>query len=120
MDNGLRHDRKTKGFLWGTALTWALTVPLLIGVFNFFRGISEQKATGLGAIAGGLTEGYLTFGFILGFVLPVVAIVLLIRSFSSGHGMRTLFSILYIGWNALIVFGLSVCLFFFIHQSRTP
>jgi hypothetical protein len=95
MDDGLSHDRKTKSYFWGTVLTWVLPVPLIIGIFNSFRRISEQTATGLGAIAGGLAEGYVTFGLILGFVLPVATIVLLMRSFSSGHGMRTLFSILY-------------------------
>jgi len=112
MDNDSSYDRKTKGFLWGTALTWALSVPFIIGILNSFRGISEQKATGLGAIAGGLADSYATFGLILVFLMPVVAIVLLSMSFSPGHWMRTLFSILYISWNALIVFaGLSLWLF---------
>jgi len=49
--------------LW--ALPWTLSVPLIIGMFNAFRGISEQKAPGLGAIAG------LAFGLILGCVLEL-------------------------------------------------
>jgi len=88
MDNGSSYDRKTKGwFLWGTVLTWALSIPFILGIFHSFREVSEQKATGLGAIAGGLAEGFVTFGLILAFLVPVVAIVLLIRSFSSGHWM---------------------------------
>ena len=113
MDNGSSYDRKTKGwFLWGTVLTWALSIPFILGIFHSFREVSEQKATGLGAIAGGLAEGFVTFGLILAFLVPVVAIVLLIRSFSSGHWMRTLFSLLYIVWNVLMVLaGLSAWFF---------
>jgi len=102
MDNGLSDDRKSRRFLWGTVLTWALFIPFIIGIFPAFRGISEQKATGVGALAGGLAEGFATFGLILALLMPVVAIGLLIRSFSSGHGMRSLVSLLYIGWNAIV------------------
>jgi len=120
MDNGSGYDRKTKGwFLWGTVLTWALSIPVVIGIFNSFRGISEQKATGLGAIAGGLAEGYANFGLILALLAPVVAIVLLIKSFSSGHRMRTLFSLLYIGWNLLMLFAGLFAWFFVFHQIHT-
>jgi hypothetical protein len=97
MDNGSSYDRKTKGwFLWGTVLTWALSIPFIlgIGISHPFRGISEQKATGMGTVAGDLAEGYITFGLLLALLVPVVAIVLLIRSFTSGHWMRTLFSLL--------------------------
>lgn len=120
MDNGSSYERKTKGwFLWGIVLTWALSIPFIIGIFHSFQGISEQKATGIGALAGGLAEGFITFGLILAFLVPVVAIVLLIRSFSSGHRMRTLFSLLSIGWNVLMLLaGLSV-LFFFFHTIHS-
>jgi len=101
MDDSSSDDRKRKYFIWGTVLTWTLSAPLIIGILSAFRGISEEKATGLGAIAGGLAEAYATFGLILAFVLPVCAIVLLVKSFSGGHRMRAIFSALYIGWSAL-------------------
>ena len=75
----LERGHKKKLFLWGTVFTWTLSIPLIIGVSNGFKGISEQKATGLGAVLGALAEAYATFGLILAFVLPVVAIVLLVR-----------------------------------------
>ena len=114
MDDGTSEDRKRKWFLWGTVLTWTLSIPLIIGMFNSFREISSQKATGLGAVAGGLVEGYATFGLILALVLPVGAIVLLVRSFSGGRRMRALFSLLYICWSALtlVLAGLFVWLVF--------
>ena len=46
-------------FLWGLVLAWAPAIPVIIGMRNTFRGISETKATGLGAVAGGLAEAYL-------------------------------------------------------------
>jgi F0F1-type ATP synthase membrane subunit c/vacuolar-type H+-ATPase subunit K len=101
MDGGSSDDRKRNYFLWGTALTWALSAPLVIGIFHSFRGISEQKATGLGAVAGGLAESYAIFGLVLALVLPVGAIVLLVKSFASGHRVRALFSLLYICWSTL-------------------
>jgi hypothetical protein len=78
-----------------------LSVPLAIGIFHAFRGIWEQKATGLGAVAAGGAEAYAIFGLFLAFVLPVAAIVLLVKSFSRGHSARALFSLLYICWSAL-------------------
>jgi hypothetical protein len=109
MDN----DPRRKLFLWGMGLAWIPSVPLVIGVFRSFRGISEQKATGLGAIAGGVTEVYLTFGLILTFIFLGGAIVLLSRSFAGGHPMRATLSVLSMCWSALIfsVLGLLVWLF---------
>jgi hypothetical protein len=65
--------RKRKYFLWGTILTWTLSVPVVIGIFHALRGISEAKATGLGAIVSGLAEAYVVFGLILAVILPVGA-----------------------------------------------
>jgi hypothetical protein len=98
MDN----DAKTKRFFWGMVLAWIPSVPLIIGVFSSFRGISGQKATGLGAIAGGVSEVYLTFGVILTFLLLGGSMVLLGRSFSSAHPVRATLSVLSIGWSAVI------------------
>jgi hypothetical protein len=52
------------------------------------------KATGLTAVAGGLAEAYVTLGVLLSLGLPVGAIILLLRSFSAGHWMRALISLL--------------------------
>ena len=102
----LERDRKKTWFLWGTAFTWTLSIPLIVGISNAFKGVSEQKATGLGAVAGSLAEAYVMLGLILAFVLPVGAIVFLVKSFSKGHPMRAVFSVLYISWSAF-TFGLA-------------
>jgi hypothetical protein len=109
-------DPKRKQFLWGMVLAWIPSVPLLIGVFRSFRGISEQRATGIGAIAGGVTEVYLTFGLILTFILLGGAIVLLGRSFSGGHPMRATLSALSMCWSALIFSVLGVLVWLLLVQ----
>jgi len=103
MDDTLTHERKRKWFIWGSVVTCILSIPLLIGISNAFRGISTEKATGLATVAGGFAEGYVTFGVVLAFALPIAAIFLLSRSLTRGHGMRSLFSILCICWNALML-----------------
>jgi hypothetical protein len=121
-------DPKRKRFVWGTVLTWTLSTPILIAMFYAFRGLAQEKATGLGekavAVAGGFVEGYATFGIILAFVLPVLAIVLLVRSFSGGHRIRSLFSLVYIGWSALTLVLASAFLWmsfiYLPHIARAP
>jgi hypothetical protein len=117
MDN----DPKRKWFIWGMVLAWIPSVPLIIGILHSFRGISEQKATGLGAVAGGSAEAYLTFGLAFTFISLLTAIVMLGRSFSGGHGTRTLLSVLSMCWSAfmLIIFGGSVWLFLVWLPHRT-
>lgn len=44
---------------------------MFIGMSNAFRGVFEQKATGLGAVAGVIAEGYVTFGVIPLFVVSM-------------------------------------------------
>jgi len=101
MDEPSTYDRKSRWFVSGLVLTCVLALPLILGLSNTFRGISEQKATGLGAVVGGLAEPYVTFGVLLAFVFPVAAIVLLTKSFSGGHSVRGVLSVLCICWNAL-------------------
>ncbi len=79
------------------------SLPFVILFFNAFRGISQNKATGLGAVAGGLTEMYMSFGLALTFLLPVAAIVLLGRSFFGVNRTRKLFSGIFIVWTSFIL-----------------
>src|SRR5438445_9179426 len=94
MDDSVSHDRKRKSFLWGAILTGTLSIPLVIVFLNVFRGIFAPKAIGISAVAGGLAEAYVTLGVLLSLGLPVGAIVLLLRSFSAGHRIRALISVL--------------------------
>jgi hypothetical protein len=65
------------------------------------QGISEQKATGLGAVAGGLREIFALWGIGAILVSQVAAIVFLFRAFAPGHWRRSLFAVVSIGVSAL-------------------
>ncbi|PYX82323.1 MAG: hypothetical protein DMG70_15295 [Acidobacteria bacterium] len=114
MDEDRSQERKRTWFIWGMVLAGVPSVALIIGLFHAFAGISEQKATGLAAVAGGIAEAYVTVGLVLTFMIPVAAIVLLGRSFSSGHGIRALFAALAICWSGLLLslYGFAAWMFF--------
>jgi len=92
-----------RGFRRGLALAWIPSIPLVLAILNSFHRMSEQKATGLGAIAGGLAEVYLPFVILLTLGVEVAAIVFLIRSFSRPHLGRTLVSVFSIAWSMLVI-----------------
>lgn|SRR3979411_1688290 len=108
-------ELKQKRFLWGIALAWAPWVPTMIGLASAFRGISNTKATGLAAVAGGFTETYVLVGLAATLICEVSAMALLFRAFSRGHGVRSAFSLLSICMSGLmiLVFCLSLWLFWF-------
>jgi hypothetical protein len=91
---------RNKRFLWGVLLVWTPWIPIGIGLGN---ALMSQKATGIGAVAGGLTELFVVWGIGAILVGQVMAIVLLFRAFSPGHWMRSLFSILSICLSALML-----------------
>jgi hypothetical protein len=116
MQVDLSNDAKKKWFCWGLVLAWVPSIPFILGISilgisTSFRG---QKATGIGAVAGALAEVYLPLGILVTSISEIAAIVLLIRSLSKAHGGRRLFSLLTVGWSALVVLlnGLLVSLFF--------
>jgi hypothetical protein len=96
-------ELKKKRFLWGALLAWAPWIPILIGLGDALIGISRQKATGIGAVAGGLTELFVVWGIGAILIGQVAAMVLLFRAFSPGHWMRSLFSVLSICLSALML-----------------
>jgi biopolymer transport protein ExbB len=44
----------------------------VVGILNAFRGIQESKATGLGAVAGGISEALVTTAIGLFVAIPAV------------------------------------------------
>src|SRR5438874_13734511 len=77
MDDILTHERKRKWFVWGTLVTCVLSILLVIGMAQSFRGIFAEHATGLAAVAGGVAEAYLTFSVVLVLVIPISVISVL-------------------------------------------
>jgi len=109
-------ELKKRRFLWGMVLAWAPWIPILIGLGNALIGISRQKAAGIGAVAGGLTELFVVWGIGAVVVGQVTAIFLLFRAFSPGDWMRGLFCVLSICLSALML--LLVGLFFWLSWSQ--
>jgi len=106
---------RKKRLLWGALLVWTPWIPILIGLANALRSISRQKATGLGAVAGGLAELFVVWGIGAVLIGQVTAIILLSRAFSSGHWIRNLFSLFSIclGGLMLLLVGLFLWLSWF-------
>jgi hypothetical protein len=96
-------DRKRKRFFWGLALAWLPFIPVLVGLVNAFRGISTEKATGLGAVAGGITEMGVLYVLTLAPILALSAMVLLLRSLSKAHPLRNIWAVISLCWSALMI-----------------
>jgi hypothetical protein len=110
-----------KRFLWGALLAWMPIALLLTLVLpGMYREFANQKQTGLGAIAGRLSEYFLTFGLVAALAFSIISIVMLLRSFSRGHWIRSLFSALSICLSLMLIamFSLYVWVVFFLqHRS---
>lgn len=82
---------------------WAPAVPLVLASLNMFHGITQRKATGLGAVAGSLAEAYVTAGLGLTIVLEFAAIVLLVRALTKESWTRSIWSVVSIGMSGLVL-----------------
>lgn len=92
------------GFIRGLAFAW---IPVLLfmvpAAMQIFRSVSGQKATGLGAVAGGLTNGLVIFGIVAVVACEVYGVVLLARSFSRQHMAASLLALVSIAFAALVL-----------------
>jgi hypothetical protein len=76
-----------KSLRWGILLAWVpLAMVVVPGVFYSFHGITEQKATGLGAVAGGIAEMILTWGVLSFIGVEVASLVFTVRALRGGVG----------------------------------
>ncbi len=117
-ESAVDNDTKRKRFLWGIAIGWFSLIPLIYGCTNAFRGISEQKATGLGAVAGGIAEACTMFGVFAIVATEVGAIYLLVTSWSRGRSGRNFLSIITIAWSGLTLFLIFSAAWILITYSR--
>jgi hypothetical protein len=105
-------ELKKKWFLWGAALAWAPWIPALIGLGYALIGPWAGKATGIGALAGGLAALFVVWGVGAILISQVAAIVLLFLAFSPGHWMRSLLSVLSICLSLLMLLLVALFLWF--------
>ncbi len=103
-----------KAYVWGLILAWAPAIPFIIGMRTIFGGLSERKATGIGAVAGGFVEAYFLFGLAATFAFQVGAVFLLIRTPSNGKPFHSFLSFGSMAWSILmlILLGLFLWLYF--------
>jgi hypothetical protein len=115
MEQLQNQDGGRRLFLWGTVLAWLPLLPIIYWLFLGIRELANQKQTGLGAVAGGLSEVFVTIGLVVAFAVPIAGIVLLVRSFSGHHRLRSFFTVVSILWSALILAGLCCVMWIFTH-----
>lgn len=98
-------------------LAWAPWVPTLIGLGYAFRGISNSKATGLAAVAGGVGELIALWGLVTLIASQAVAIAWLLRGFSRDHWFRNIVSALSISLSGLMLLMLGGFLWLMAFQA---
>jgi hypothetical protein len=84
-------DINRQTFVWGVVLAWGPIAFFMLGMVREFMALSAQKTSGLGAVAGGLSEALVTYGLLIGFASPILAIVLLIRAISQSRSASRTF-----------------------------
>jgi hypothetical protein len=90
-----------------------MVVTLLRSVF-----ISSTKATGIGAVADGISEGLVTFGVAAILVTQVAAVILLARAFDPKDKLRTLFSVVSICCSLFLITLLGLVIWMIIWHPR--
>ena len=105
-----------KRFRYGLLLAWVplifFIVPTAIGIIRAIAQVSSEKATGLGAVAGGVAEVAATFGLVVIVASEVVGIVMLVRTSSRNHPIRTVFAIVSVVCSGLLLLVLGLFLWF--------
>jgi hypothetical protein len=97
-------DVKRKYLLWGALLAWPPFLLLfLILAVTVIGEIAEQKATGMGAVAGGVSEAFTLYALGLTVVSQAAAVVLLGRSVSKEHAGRAFLAALSLGASLLVL-----------------
>ena len=109
------------GFVKGLLFAW---IPLAIVLFptmiSVLRSLSPQKTTGLGAVAGGISQALVTFGIIAFIACEVYGVILLVRAFSTiGSGPRVLGVLSIVGAATLTLCFLLGFIWIVVHSGAT-
>lgn len=105
-----------KRFRYGLLLAWIPPIFFIaataIGIIRALAQVSSVKATGLAALAGGVSEVAVTFGLVVIAASEVAAIVILVGTSSRDHPIRTVVAIASIVCSGLVLLGLGLFLWF--------
>lgn len=107
-----------KRFVTAIVLAWGPWLPTIIGLGYALRGISNSKATGLAAVAGGIAESLALWGLVTLIASQAVAIAWLLRGFSRDHWRRNLLAALSLSLSALMLLMVGGCLWLLWFQAR--
>jgi succinate dehydrogenase hydrophobic anchor subunit len=112
---------KERRFRWGMLLAVLTFLPYGVALESAFHtiSISAQKTTGVGAVAGGFSELYVTFGLAAMVMCALAGIALLIRGYSRKNPLRVLGAIVGILWCGFAVVSsvASVVLLIFLQRQ---
>lgn len=113
-------DGDKKRFALGMALAWVPTLLVIgPGLVSSFRGMSQEKATGLAAVGAGFMEFFAAFGFGLFIACEVAGIVLLARGIGPERWGRSLAAVVSIVVSLLIVASTILATWWFWHYSKS-
>lgn len=110
-------------FRSGMLLAWIpllfFIVPTAIGIISAFVSTTNQRATGLGAVAGGFAEVLATFGLVAVVGSEVAAIVMLRRTLSRSRPLRTVVAIISVCCSGMLLSLVGLFLWFAtVHRWR--
>jgi hypothetical protein len=111
-----------KTFRYGLLLIWIpllfFIVPAAIGVVRAITQVGE-KATGLAFVAGGVAEVAAMFGLVMIVASEAVGIVMLVRTSSRNHPIRTVVAIVSVVCSGLLLLVLGLFSWFaIVHHWR--
>ena len=113
-------DIDKKRFGLGVGLAWA---PILFvvgpGIVSAFRGVSQEKATGLAVVASGVTEFFAMFGFVAFVACEVAGIVLLARGIGRERWGRSMVAVVSIVVSLLFLTSTVFIMWWFWHLERS-
>lgn len=103
-------SRFVKGVLFAWVPLLFFIIPIMVSIL---RTIAPQKTTGIGAVAGGLSEALVTFGLVSMVGCEVYAVCLLAVTFAKGQVLRGVFAAVSIGCGVLLVLTLGALFVWF-------
>ena len=113
-------DIDKKRFELGIGLAW---IPILFvvgpGIISAFRGVSQEKATGVAAVAGGLLEFFAMFGFVAFIACEVAGLVLLARGIGREQWGRSMAAVVSIVVSLLFLTSTVFLMWWFWHLERS-
>jgi magnesium-transporting ATPase (P-type) len=112
-------EPKRRQFRWGLLLAWSFPLVFLVTVVPLtLYQLSQKRTTGLGAVAGGISESLNNFGIVIAIVFQITAIVLLVRSWPGGQSpYRAMISLISMACAVLTLFICGAAVWSIVHRT---